>query len=67
MKNYSESDLRGIFGMVNDPRFNAVRIRITTDEPLPLTTAFTETQKRGDPDAELGGDSQRGSRKRAHD
>jgi hypothetical protein len=62
MRNYSENELRGIFGMVEDARFNAVRLLIITDDRPPLATTITDSQKRSELDAELGGNPQRSPR-----
>jgi hypothetical protein len=60
MKVYSDSELYGIYGVMNDPHFNAIRLRITTEPPVPPGAAVIENPPgapgplRGTSDAELG-------------
>jgi hypothetical protein len=61
MKAYSDRDLRGIYGLLNDPRYNAVCLRITTELPVrPEAITIEHQQQMGEPgalrepDAKLG-------------
>jgi len=62
MKVYSENELDGILGIVNDPQFNTIRLRITTEPLLPLGSTLVEESAEkpieSADDAQLGGHNQ---------
>lgn len=58
---YSDAELAGILGVVNDPQFNSMCLRITTEPPRnPLSVVVEEKGQenvgppKGEMDAELG-------------
>jgi hypothetical protein len=54
---YSEAELSSIMGIVNDPQFNSLCLRITTEPPRNYLSAVVEEQEvgpKGELDAELG-------------
>jgi hypothetical protein len=62
MKIYSDGELRSIFGLMTNPHFNALCLRITTEPPVQAETiAIEHHQQTSEPsalretsDAELG-------------
>jgi hypothetical protein len=55
---YSDAELSGIMGIVNDPQFNSLCLRITTEPPRDYSSAILEEQEtagpNGESNAELG-------------
>jgi hypothetical protein len=61
MKVYSDAELHSILGVVNDPQFNTLCLRITTEPQPPLGMPVAEQpaeKPKGTADAELGGFNQ---------